>query len=33
VVIALGQGAFIRQSAFLAQRSLLTIRLGHTFRL
>jgi len=30
--IALGQGAIIRESAFLAQRSLLTIRLGHTFR-
>ena len=30
--IALGQGAIIRESAFAAQRSLLTIRLGHTFR-
>jgi hypothetical protein len=30
--IALGQGAIIQESAFAAQRSLLTIRLGHTFR-
>jgi len=30
--IALGQGEIIRSSAFLAQRSLFTIRLGHTFR-
>jgi hypothetical protein len=30
--IALGQGAMIGDHVFLAQRSLLTIRLGHTFR-
>jgi hypothetical protein len=30
--VALGQGAIIGESVFLAQRSLFTVRLGHTFR-